>query len=334
MRHACLLAAAVALAACGSGASPQDAGPVDAGPLAPPAVGMQLVSTPQTLAPGAQTYQCWSFAVPPGAPFPIVGIQQQVPTVGVHHYAVFTNSAPNAPDSFECSSMGISWGLVTGGGIGTPSVNFPTGTAMTLNLNPNAPNALPAVTQIIFQLHLLNATPAPITVPTAYINLVSTTEAPSNFQQVGLLIAGSLDITLPPHTNNIDIVGGCGGALSADGGSANVGNSPNMPNIFAVFPHMHTLGTNIEVQVTPQGSTTPQTLVNKTWNFGEQGLVSVAPTASANAGDEVQVTCTYDNTTDDTVTFGLDTTDEMCLGVLYYWPADPNQTSQYCGFQE
>jgi hypothetical protein len=337
MRHACLLAAAIALAACGKGdTTPDDAGPADAGPsgpLAPPAVGLQLVSSPQTLAAGSFEYECWSFPVPQGAPFPIIGLQQQVPAVGVHHYAVFTSSdAYYGAAPFDCLSMGASWGLVTGGGVGTPAVAFPTNTALTLNLNqnqnPDAGNYTPPVTQIVFQLHLLNATPTALTIPAAYINLESTTQPATDFQQIGLLIAGTLEITIPPNTNNVEISGGCGGSLTSTGGP-----SPNMPNIFAVFPHMHTLGTNIEVQITPQGSTTPNTLLNKSWNFGEQGLVGITPNASANAGDQVQVTCTYDNTTSNTVSFGLTTSDEMCFGVLYYWPADPNQTSQYC-FQE
>ena len=336
MRHACLAVTAVvavALAACGSSPSTsQDAGPVDAGPLQPPTVGLQLVSAPQTLKAGAQQYTCWAFQIPQGAPYPIIGLQQQIPTLGVHHYAVFTSSdAYYGPASFDCSTMGVSWGLITGGGVGTPAVQFPTGTSMTLNLPPtnDAGTALPIVTQVIFQLHLLNATPNEITIPTAYVNLDSTTEPWSSFQQVGLLIGGTLNITIPPMTNGVQVSGGCGGALTANGG-----NSPNMPNIFAVFPHMHTLGTNIEVQITPQGSTTPNTLVNKAWNFGEQGLIAVSPNASAKAGDQVQVTCTYNNTTSNTVNFGLTTQDEMCLGVLYYWPADPNQVGQYCGFSD
>ncbi len=342
MRHACLLATALALAACGSsGSNSGDAGPGDAGasgPLAPPPLGIQLVSSPQTLAPGSQQYTCWAFPLPQGAPYPIVQIQQQIPQEGVHHYAVFTSSGeptyPAAPTSFDCSTMGINWGLITGGGVGTPPVDFPSGTAMTLNQPQSAESidagtALPVVNQIIFQLHLLNATPNPITVPTAYINLVSTTQPPTDFQQIGLLIAGTLTINIPPMTNNVQVSGGCGGPLTAAGG-----NSPNMPNIFAIFPHMHTLGTNIEVQITPQGSTTADTLVNKAWNFGEQGLITVNPMASAKAGDQVQVTCTYDNTTSNTVTFGLTTQDEMCLGVLYYYPADPNQVGQYCGFSD
>ena len=340
MRQACLFAAVLAFAACGSNSSnpTTDAGPADAGPpgpLAPPPLGLQLVSAPQTIAPGAQQYTCWAFQIPQGAPYPIVEIQQQIPDEGVHHYAVFTSSdAYYGPASFDCSTMGVSWGLVTGGGVGTPPVDFPAGTAMTLNQPQSAESidagtGLPTVTQVVFQLHLLNATPNPITVPKAYINLVSTNQPSTDFQQIGLLISGTLTINIPPMTNNVQVSGGCGGPLTANGG-----NSPNMPNIFAVFPHMHTLGTNIEVQITPQGSTTPNTLVNKAWNFGEQGLIALNPTWSANAGDEVQVTCTYNNTTDNTVNFGLSTQDEMCLGVLYYWPADPSQVGQYCGFSD
>jgi hypothetical protein len=345
MRRALLPASALAvaaLAACGGGGGGTGGvdGGVDAGPLAPPAVGMQLATTPITLAAGQQQYACWSFPIPQGQPYPIVGIEQQIPSPGVHHFAVFTSSDPagsytpaswgacqgtNDPNCFDCSQMGAAWGLVTAGGVGTPPVQFPSGTSMTLNLQNPPPQGQTPITQIIFQLHLLNATPQAIDLPAAFVNLVSTTQAVSNFQQVGLLIAGTLSIDIPAGASNYQVSGGCGGSLTNAGG-----NSPNMPNIFAVFPHMHQLGTNIEVTLTPQGSTTPNVLVNRAWNFGEQGLYPV--TGSANAGDQVQVTCTYDNTTGSPVSFGLTTQDEMCFGVLFYYPADPTQTSQYCGF--
>ena len=326
----------LAVACGGAGESTKGA---DAGPLAPPASGIQLSTTAVTLNPGQQEYACWAFPLTQGQPFPIIGLEQQIPAVGVHHYAVFTSSDPvgsytgaggwgacagsNDQNCFDCSQMSAAWGLVTGGGVGTPAVAFPQGTSMTLKLQNPPPQGQSPITQVVLQLHLLNATPQAIDLPPAYVNLDSTNQPPSAFQQVGLLIAGTLDINLPPgQTKNVQ--GGCGGSLTSSGGS-----SPAMQNIFAVFPHMHQLGTNIEVTLTPQGGS-PAVLVDRPWSFGEQGLYPVK--GSTKAGDEVQVTCTYDNTTDATVTFGLTTQDEMCLGVLYYYPADPTQTSQYCGF--
>ena len=101
-----------------------------------------------------------------------------------------------------------------------------------------------------------------------------------------------------------------------------------MQNVFAVFPHMHTLGTAISMSITPAGSTTPDTIINQSWDFGSQGVYPVSGAAAQ--GDQLNVTCTFDNTTDDTVHFGESTTDEMCLGVFYYYPA--TVASQYCGF--
>ena len=57
------------------------------------------------------------------------------------------------------------------------------------------------------------------------------------------------------------------------------------------------------------------------WEFGSQGVYPV--TGSAKAVDQVTVKCTYDNSTDGTVTFGEDTTNEMCIGVLFYYPLAP-----------
>jgi Copper type II ascorbate-dependent monooxygenase, C-terminal domain len=53
-------------------------------------------------------------------------------------------------------------------------------------------------------------------------------------------------------------------------------------------------------------------------------------TGAAKKGDQYGVTCTYDNTTSDTVSFGESSTDEMCFGVLYFWPNPVATISTYC----
>ena len=280
IRTAQLLAAAtlalVGMACSGSGSSgasndTADSAPPGEAPLAVPPVGFQLKSTPVTMAPGEEQYLCWSFVLPSTTPLNVIATVPQVSAHGVHHYAVFTKSGalPANPNGYDCKVMDATWGLVAGGGVGTAGLTFPKGTAMTL--------------------------------AAGILNLIGSDEP--NLTQVGLLIAGTLDINIPPHQSGFDVTGGCKAPF-------------DMPNVFATFPHMHQLGTNIDVSLTPQGSTKPNTLVNRAWDFGSQGVYPV--TGSAKAGDQVTVKCTYDNSTDGTVTFGEDTNNEMCIGVLFY----------------
>ena len=210
----------------------------------------------------------------------------------MHHYAVFTKTGPLPadPNGYDCKVMDATRGLVSGGGVGTPGVTFPEGTAMTLQPG----------TQVVLQLHLLNATSDPEQ-PTGILNLIGSTA--KDLTPVGLLIAGTLDINIPAHQSGFDVHGGCAAPF-------------DMPNVFATFPHMHQLGTNINVSLLAKGSSAPNVLIDKAWDFGNQGVYPSA--GSAKAGDQVNITCTYDNPTDTMVTFGESTTNEMCIGVVYY----------------
>ncbi len=274
-------------------------------PPAKPAIGMQIATQAVTLTAGQETYQCWSFSVPSSAAIALRSIEPHVPTKGVHHYAIYTNSqAITNAGPYECSTMGPTWGLVSGGGVNTPGVTFPDGTAMTL----------PAGEQIVFQLHLLNPSTESVTVPAAYVNLVGTDE--TDLQAVGLLIAGTLNIDIPPQSTDLTVTGGCKAPFA-------------MAHIFDTFPHMHQLGKRITASVTPAGASTPTMLSDQTWNFQDQGLYSV--TGSAAMNDQVTVSCTYDNPTNNDVQFGLSTNNEMCINVLYYYPA--SNPSTYCGLE-
>jgi hypothetical protein len=303
MIHTMRLAAALVLTIVGcssqSGSAPSGSGAL----IAPPAVGAQVASTQVTLDGGGEKYLCWSFKMP--SAFSIIGTETGLPAVAVHHYAVFTSSSAVPADAagYDCRVMDGSWGLVSGGGRGTPGLKFPDGVGM----------PLPAGQHIVFQLHLLNASSSPVTVPVAAINLLGSTA--TNLQTAGVIIAGNLDITLPAHSTGVKISGGCPAPWP-------------LTNVFALFPHMHTLGTHISMTVTKQGTTTPDMLLDQSWDFGSQGVYPATGTAAQ--GDQIGVTCTFTNPGNSDVHFGESTLDEMCLGVLYYYPAQ--QASQYCGF--
>lgn len=272
--------------------------------LAPPASGVQFASAATALAPGEEAYRCFDFELPKDRAFPLVGIETQVGALSVHHFGLFTNALPKAGlQSYSCEEMGAAWGLISGGGVGTPPMTFPQGTAM----------SLAAGAHIVLQLHLLNASPQPTTVSPVRVNLVSA-KSTDALEAVGLLITGTLGITLPPKTEGTVVMGGC---------------EPTEPllHVFAAFPHMHKLGRRIETHVVPTDGGASRQLSDVTWDFSDQGIYSVAGATAS--GERIETTCTYDNPQDKTVEFGLHTQNEMCVNVLYYYPA--KERSSYCG---
>jgi hypothetical protein len=292
-----LLPCLVAVLYCGCSSSSGSSGP-----SGPPSLTLQ--SSALSVPAGQEDYRCWSYKVPEGNPLNVI---QTIPTIpkGVHHYAVFTSPdpLPASPQNYDCHEMGLDWGLVNAGGIGTPGMTFPEGAA--LSLKPGS--------QIILQLHVLNASADTLDVPEVNVQLLGGEAA--SYQPIGLLIAGTLNISIPPNSTATKINGGCEVA-------------DELPNVFAVFPHMHQLGSHIQVGVTPSGATNESVIYDAGWSFGTQGVYPVS--TSVKTGDQVKVVCTYDNTSDKTVSFGLSSTDEMCFGVLYYYPAKTQST--YCGF--
>jgi hypothetical protein len=290
--------------ACG-GESPSGgggAGTTGVTPLAPPEVGMQIASEEITVPAGKQQYTCWSFAVPSNDPIALVGFESQVPDSGVHHYVVFTSTQPlKEAGPYDCDSMDAAWVPITGGTVGAPSVKFPDEAAL----------PLPKSQHIVLQLDLLNTTMEDLTVAPVRINLLGTNDA--NKQPVGLLVAGTHDIMVPAQGTDVTAYGGC--ALDEA-----------MDHVFAVFPHMHQLGKRIVARNIPQGQS-PVVIADQVWDFKAQGRSSVE--ASVGKGDVIDVTCHFDNPTDTDVGFGLGSADEMCVDVLFYYPA--MTLAKYCG---
>jgi hypothetical protein len=105
------------------------------------------------------------------------------------------------------------------------------------------------------------------------------------------------------------------------------GNGTAKPGkIWQVFPHMHQLGRSIYVELQrADGSKECLMNIDGNWDFHWQGSYQFQAPVIVNAGDKVQVTCTWDNSQDHQpivngvpqtshdVHFGEGSTDEMCL---------------------
>src|SRR6185295_10411180 len=79
----------------------------------------------------------------------------------------------------------------------------------------------------------------------------------------------------------------------------------------AAFPHMHLLGQSLTFEVGPSADKLTKVFERNPYSFDDQHLDLLELTL--NPGDVTRVTCNYDNTRNQTVTFGESTQNEMCF---------------------
>jgi hypothetical protein len=206
---------------------------------------------------------------------------------GVHHIVMVRTTAPAPAGPFECDSLfDPTWLPLFVAGASAASLQLPDDTT----------HVLPPGSQVLVQLHLLNASPRPIS---GRVSIDMGTVPQPAVNRAQLFAFGTTDIQLAPHAN-----GSAGGdcTLNRD------------LDIFGIFPHMHTLGTRMTVQAGPSADQL-QDIYSAPWDFNMQAIFAM--NMSLKQGQFVRVTCDYDNTTDNMVTFGESTHDEMCFFAVF-----------------
>ncbi len=255
-----------------------------------------LVTDDYTLAPGEETYICYTFRSPADR---TVAISEVVSTSGFgeHHVALF-QTAPEEPDgTFECPTLAkLNWQPIWAGGTGSPALTMPDGVAF--KILPN--------TQYLVQLHLQNAGDTTLTdhseIELTYLPEQQADEAVA----AGIYALGSFDITIPAntvgHTRSTQCI------------------ADRELNVFAAFPHMHKIGKKIEFFHGPTEPAMESIYKLDPWPFDDQPMDPVD--WKINVGDHMRTTCTWDNPSNEDVTFGDSSDDEMCFFVMFYYPFD------------
>ena len=123
---------------------------------------------------------------------------------------------------------------------------------------------------------------------------------------------GSLNISLPPGQKT-DVVSDC---------KPTVSKGP--VHLIEGHPHMHTKGVHAKTIITRANGKT-ETMHDAAFSFQEQRKYPLPEDGSAtdiliNAGDRITYTCTWQNDTSRLITFGQNTTDEMCFYYVIAWP--------------
>lgn len=82
-------------------------------------------------------------------------------------------------------------------------------------------------------------------------------------------------------------------------------------------PHMHSYGVAAKLEVIHQGGKV-EVLEDAPFNWEDQHVTPV--NAMLQTGDQVRITCSYQNDTNQAVAFGSSSADEMCFNFARYYP--------------
>ncbi|MCA9618568.1 MAG: hypothetical protein KC731_06095 [Myxococcales bacterium] len=270
-RSSCLvLPVLLTLAACGGDEPPP-----------PERETLTLASDGFSVPAGEERYLCWTQTLEKD--LRVDRYDYQAKSV-IHHLLVSKSLVPVDDGLSECDVLfQSSWVPLFIAGNGDASLEFPEGASFDL----------PAGTQVVTQLHLLNLESSEVS-DTAEITM-RVAEA-SDTKDVGLYSFGTTDINLPAGSSQA-VANDC--AVDTD------------VEIFAFLPHMHYLGSRLTLEVGDDASGFQKAYEIDPWDFDDQ-RIELAD-LSLPAGTPTRTTCAYENDTADTVTFGDSSYDEMCF---------------------
>ena len=291
--------ALAALAGCGNAGSGDDTPSADAAVDAPelPAGWQSLLEGQWSLAAGQEGYYCVYATVPRDV---YVKAFRPIIPPGTHHTVLtrYTGSHPDGVVPCDVGTNGQS--MIYGSGVGSPDFVFPAGVGLHLT----------AGTRLLLNLHLYNASDAPITGRSGTLFQEATAD---EIQHTGeIVLAGpTIGLTVPTGT-------------STQSGTCNISSITDEPvQVFALSQHMHKLGRHLKTVIRRGGEDI--VLQDVPYDFEHQTFQLVQPTVELRPGDVLTTYCTYDNATGATVRFGDSSDDEMCFSDLFYYPAQGAQ---------
>lgn len=203
-----------------------------------------------------------------------------------HHLILSRASAPEPEGFAECDiAFRSSWEILFITGTGDTKLEFP----------QDAAHILGGGTQLVLQMHLLNTRDEAVTGSVA-IDMRRTQV--DNPRPVNSFIFGTAAVELPPAQTS-DVVGTCSMFQSVQ--------------LIAGFPHMHLRGRAMRFEVGASVGELQEVYRRDPFDFDSQQMDMLD--LSVSAGQVTRVTCTFDNPTDEVISYGESTNEEMCYFV-------------------
>ncbi len=215
-----------------------------------------------------------------------VGAIRPISPQGTHHTVL-------AIGSFQAGN------ILYASGVDTNALEFPPGVGLRLRAGDD----------IVLQLHVFNPSQEAIS-GTSGIEVVEI--APEDVEQeADIFLPGPFNLQIPPNQTSTK-TGTC--LIEAE------------QNVFAVFPHMHQLGSHFKTTLTVGGVSS--VLHDGDYDFNHQAFIPFDPIALS-PGDTITTECTWNNPTSQTISWGESSTTEMCFSIMYRYPAQDD--GGFCG---
>ena len=259
-------------------------------PMGPPGISVdsstgELVfrTAPIEVGAGEEAYTCYGITLEQDV---VIDGFRKSAQQSVHHAQFFEALWPEPEGESVCNEQfKLTWLPIFLAGAGASELRFDEGVG----------HVIPAGTQLVLQMHLFNASDDDLSQPVEIRMHKSTS---SNVTPVAPWAIGSSQIDIAPRQ---------------PGKAQNVCTVTAPVELLAVFPHMHMLGQRFTVEVGKRMDAMKPLYAREPFNFDDQRMEKVQ--IKLDAGDILRVTCDYMNTTDNRVSFGESSTDEMCFFV-------------------
>lgn len=209
---------------------------------------------------------------------------------GTHHtFLVLSDTL----GSEGCTGAIASGTMLYAAAVGSEGLSLPEGVAM----------KLPAGKVLNLSLHVYNPSATPLSGRSGIE--IETLDAEDVTAEMAAMISGPIGFELPAQSRTK---------------VRHVCTLSEPLTLFALFPHMHQLGIHSKVSVIAGG--TESVLHDAAFDFAEQFQLPMDSLELA-AGDQVVTECTFENAGPTPVEFGESSDDEMCISMLFHYPAGP-----------
>ena len=275
------------------------------------AAGAQDTSKKQVVA-GAQYYASYYFRAPwstkevQGLKFRSIIDNKKI----VHHWILYGVDSSTEQDGAVQGGVGQATGTmqgefyIAGWAPGAPDVSLPDDVGLHLPTGANATFRL--------EVHYYNTAATAVTEEDAS-GVEFCTSSTKRPHEAAVHWLGTTNVLVPAGMKT-DLNSTC---------SPKITNGP--VHLLSLSAHMHKTGVHARAVLKHAKGDAPLTLIDDSFAFMEQNAFRQPRDGSAadvliNAGDTIDVTCSYDNDTSQAKRFGSYTEDEMCFFYALAWP--------------
>lgn len=272
----------------------------------PPKSGFRIVAPPRTLAPGEEISFCLSWPIP-DLTNDVVHTARLYTTTGLHHSNVVAKPINNdlGPNPYPDCHPGAA-DPIANIGAGIPDVLFANSTQIegreTIAFASGMGYVLDSTREVATDIHYLNSHAEPRRIEVVYDFF--TMPRSELRQEVAPFVVNVEEFSIAPHTTEV-----VGATCSAFGG-----------NIVTMMPHTHDLATRFTVDLMDPNNKETRILDDGAYDL-ESDIRRFEPALNIDDAERIRHECTFANTRDVEVHYGIGT-NEMCTFFGYIYPPE------------